>query len=65
MSKEKGPLHALGNFLFGKNPDIFDENGEVRHVHPKKKWDLWQNRFKNNPDLNWRQHSGTESPAKK
>ena len=46
-------------FLFGKNPDIFDEQGRVVHKHPKKKWDAWQNKFKTDAQYNWRNHTGT------
>jgi hypothetical protein len=54
-----GIFKSIGNFLFGKNPDIFDENGQVSHKHPKKKWDAWQNKFKTDPSYNWRNHTGT------
>jgi hypothetical protein len=57
-------LESIGNFLFGKSPKIFDESGNVLHVHPKKKWDAWQNRMKNDPHLNWRNHSGTQLEAR-
>jgi hypothetical protein len=53
-----GILKTLGDFFFGKNPDIFDDKGQVLHRHPKKKWDRWQNRYKNDPNFNWRHHSG-------
>jgi hypothetical protein len=54
-----GLLKAVGNFLFGKPADIFDEQGRVLHKHPKKKWDAWQNKFKTDPGYNWRNHTGT------
>lgn len=54
-----GILSAIGNFLFGKDPDIFDENGNVMHKLPKKKWDAWQNRLKTSSEYNWRNHTGT------
>jgi len=54
-------LKAIGNFLFGKNPDIFDENGNVLHRHPKKKWDNWQNKYKTDQSYNWRNHTGTQA----
>ncbi|MFZ4404823.1 MAG: hypothetical protein ACOYOK_12035 [Pseudobdellovibrionaceae bacterium] len=61
-----GVLKAVGDFLFGKDPDIFDENGKVSHKHPKKKWDAWNNRSKNDPNNNWRHHTGiTGSPPGK
>ncbi len=46
------------DFLFGKDPDIFDEQGKVCHKLPKKKWDAWHNRTKVNPEYNWRNHTG-------
>jgi hypothetical protein len=54
-----GVLKAVGDFLFGKPADIFDEKGNVIHKHPKKKWDAWQNKFKTDPSYNWRNHTGT------
>lgn len=53
-----GILKSLGDFFFGKDPDIFDDKGQVLHKHPKKKWDNWQNRYKNDQNFNWRHHSG-------
>ena len=53
-----GLLKSIGDILFGKQSDIFDEAGNVIHKHPKKKWDNWQNRYKNEPNFNWRQHQG-------
>ena len=49
------------NFLFGKKPDIFDADGTVRHKHPAQKWNKWNNRFVNNPDYNWRNHTGVKA----
>ena len=60
-----GILKTLGDFLFGKDPDIFDENGKVAHKFPKKKWDAWQNKFKTDPHYNWRNHTGTKAGANK
>ena len=54
-----GLLRKIADFLFGKNPDIFDNQGQVIHKHPKKKWDDWQNKFKTDPGYNWRNHTGT------
>lgn len=54
-----GLLKSIGDFLFGKDPKIFDDKGNVYHEHPKKKWDDWHNRIKYNPNYNWRQHSGS------
>lgn len=52
---------AIGNFLFGKDPDIFDDKGNVVHKLPKKKWDQWADRMKTSPEYNWRNHVGTNS----
>lgn len=54
-----GLLKSVGDFLFGKDPDIFDDKGNVLHKLPKKKWDQWADRMKTSPDYNWRNHSGT------
>lgn len=59
-----GLLKSVGNFLFGKNPDIFDENGRVVHKLPVKKWEAWHNRTKTDPEYNWRNHTGTSAGAK-
>jgi len=53
------------DFLFGKDPDIFDDNGNVLHKLPKKRWEAWQNRLKMNPTYNWRHHTGTQSGERK
>lgn len=54
-------LKSIGDFLFGKDPDIFDDNGHVVHRHPKKRWEAWQNRLKVDPQYNWRNHTGTRA----
>ncbi|MFN8847710.1 MAG: hypothetical protein ACK5V3_17620 [Bdellovibrionales bacterium] len=53
-----GILKATLDFLFGKDPDIFDERGRVMHKFPKKKWESWNNRIKLDPNYNWRHHTG-------
>ncbi len=53
-----GILKKVGEFLFGKDPDIFDEKGRVVHKFPDEKWQKWNDRFKANPDYDWRKHSG-------
>ena len=55
-----GMLKWLGNFMFGKNAQIFDENGHVLHQFPEEKWAKWNNRLKTNPDYNWHLHAGKE-----
>lgn len=46
------------DFLFGKRPDIFDEQGRVSHKLPKKTWANWHSRTKMEPEYNWRNHTG-------
>jgi hypothetical protein len=52
------------DFLFGREPDIFNESGRVQHKLPKSRWDAWENRFRSNPHYNWRLHTGTFAGAK-
>ena len=51
------------NFFFGKDPEIFDNDGQVSHNFPKKKWDDWKNRYIKSDDYNWRTHAGTKAGA--
>jgi hypothetical protein len=60
-----GLLSKLGDFLFGKTPDIFAEDGSVRHKLPKEKWEAWQNRYLMDPEYNWKNHIGTKAKAHK
>jgi hypothetical protein len=55
-----GLLKALGGFLFGKDPDIFDEEGRVRHKFTDEKWKMWNDRLNGNPEYDWRQHVAKE-----
>lgn len=59
-----GVLKSIGDFLFGKSPDIFDNSGNVVHKLSKRTWDAWNNRIKMNPDYNWRNHRGTRAGSK-
>lgn len=65
-----GVFKAIGDFLFGKDPNIFDENGRVRHQFPEDKWQKWNERLKANPTYDWRHHSAkarlntSETPKK-
>lgn len=52
-------LTSIVQFLIGKDPDIFDDKGNVLHKHPKRKWDDWQNKYIKSDDHNWRKHKGT------
>ena len=58
-------LKAVTDFLFGKDPEIFDEKGTVHHKLPKKKWDDWQSRYIKGQDYNWRSHKGIENKPDK
>jgi hypothetical protein len=53
-----GVFKKIGDFLFGKDPDIFDDKGRVMHQLHKKKWENWNNRIKLDPNYNWRHHNG-------
>lgn len=55
-----GILKSVGNFLFGKDPDIFDENGRVRHKFPETKWEKWNDRLAKNATYDWRKHGAVE-----
>lgn len=61
IKKNKSILAKIGDFLFGKNPEIFDDHGNVVHRHSKKKWEAWQNKMKTDPQYNWRNHTGTRA----
>jgi hypothetical protein len=52
-------LGPLGDFLFGKGAQIFDESGRVRHQFPEKKWIDWKNRFQD-ATYDWRRHGAQE-----
>lgn len=56
-----GIFKTLGDVLFGKDPDIFDDKGNVIHKLPKRKWDDWHNRYVKGDEYNWRTHKGTEA----
>lgn len=53
-----GILKSIGDFLFGKDPQIFDDSGNVRHCFPDEKWNKWSDRFRANPEYDWRDHTG-------
>lgn len=53
-------MKGLLGFLFGRDAEIFDEKGEVRHQFPNQKWDAWKHRFSQNPEYDWHHHSGTD-----
>ena len=54
-------IKAVMDFLFGKDPDIFDRDGTVRHNLPQQKWDAWKSRYTSQPEYNWRNHTGMKA----
>lgn len=54
-------VKSILGFLFGKPPQIFDQDGNVRHQFPKEKWMSWENRFKTS-EYDWHQHKGKQAP---
>lgn len=55
-----GIFKSIGDFLFGKDPDIFDEKGRVRHQFSEEKWRQWNDRLSASPDYDWRNHGAKE-----
>ena len=58
-------VKSVIDFLFGKEPDIFDDKGRVQHKLPKKKWDDWHHRIIKGQEYNWREHAGSQVGEKK
>ena len=54
-------LKSIAQFLIGKDPDIFDDKGNVLHKHPKRLWDNWQNKYVKSDEHNWRKHACTNA----
>lgn len=52
-------LKNVLDFLFGKDPEIFNAKGEVEHQLPQEKWQAWQDRYLKGDEYNWRNHTGT------
>ncbi len=51
-------IKPLLNFLFGRKPEIFDNQGQVQHNLPKEKWESWQARYMQGDQYNWKNHTG-------
>ncbi len=52
---------GLISFLFGKAPEItFTREGRTVHELDPKKWEAWNDRFRKNPNYDFKQHSGTK-----
>ncbi len=54
-------LKKFADFMLGKDPDIFDDQGKVLHKLPKRKWDDWNNRIIKGAEYNWREHVGHQA----
>lgn len=54
-------IKKILDFIGGKDPDIFAEDGTVRHKLPQKKWEAWKNRYTSSPEYNWKNHTGTKA----
>ena len=55
-----GILGKILDFIGGKDPDIFDAYGRVRHKFSDQKWQAWDARIRESKDFDWRQHSGAD-----
>ena len=51
----------IADFIGGKDPDIFNDQGQVAHKLPKRKWDEWNNRLVQGSEYNWREHKGSQA----
>lgn len=58
-----GIFKAIGDFLFGKDPAIFDKRGRVRHTFPEQKWKAWDQRIRDSSEYDWRDHAGRHLAA--
>ncbi len=56
-----GILGKILDFIGGKDPDIFDAYGRVRHKFTDQKWAQWDARIRKSKEFDWRQHSGSDS----
>ncbi|MCB0378672.1 MAG: hypothetical protein KDD33_09285 [Bdellovibrionales bacterium] len=54
-------LKSLLYFIGGKPTNIFNKKGKVEHKFPEEKWKQWDARLKDNPQYNWREHTGKQS----
>jgi hypothetical protein len=55
-----GIVGKILDVLFGKDPEIFDVYGRVRHKFDDAKWAAWDARIRKNPAYDWRRHSGAD-----
>ena len=54
-------ISKILGFLFGKEADIFDKDGQVRHKLPDQRWKAWKNRYQSEAQYNWRNHTGMKA----
>jgi hypothetical protein len=55
-----GILGKILDIIGGKDPDIFDAYGRVRHKFTDSKWQAWDDRIRASKAFDWRQHSGSD-----
>ena len=56
-------LKAILGFLFGTQTNIFNKKGRVEHDLGDQKWEAWNNRLAENPNYDYRKHTGrTHNP---
>ncbi len=55
-----GILGKILDIIGGKDPDIFDAYGRVRHKFTDQKWAAWDARIRKSKEFDWRQHSGSD-----
>ena len=54
-------IQLLLRFLFGKQTNIFNKKGRVEHSLCQKKWKNWNKRLKENPNYDFRNHTGKKN----
>lgn len=50
-------MKKVMEFLFGKKYPIFNKEGDIEHSR-KDSFKEWQERYKNDSNKNWRNHTG-------
>lgn len=51
-------LKSILGFIGGRQAQIFDKKGRVKHDLGNKKWEAWKKRLAENPNYNWKNHKG-------
>lgn len=57
-------LKTILGIIGGKQANIFNKKGKVEHNLGDKKWDAWKKRLAENPNYNWKKHSGKTLDSK-